>query len=243
MEGLSIRTLESGYGGKAIVENLSLEARPREVIVIMGPSGSGKSTLLLTILGIVIPSHGQILLDNRDITSLPIEERSIGYLPQDYGLFPHMNVLENVSYGLWIRGVPKRDRDAIAREMLDLVDLRGYEDRRVTELSGGQRQRVGLARALATRPRLLLLDEPLSNIDQVTKFEVVSMLKELFKKLDVPVLLVTHNRDDALFLAERLVIMIEGRIVQEGLVSEIIRSPKSEFIKRLLMPFGEIKQL
>jgi len=238
MKGLSIQNIESGYGIKSIIKDFSLEVGPEETLIIMGPSGSGKSTLLLTILGIITPKKGKIFLDDKDITAQPIEERNIGYLPQDYGLFPHLNVIENVSYGLRIRGIPKKERDVTAQEMLALIELQGYEKRRVQELSGGQRQRVGLARALAIKPDLLLLDEPLSNIDQVTKSDVAIQLKELFHKLEIPVILVTHNHEDALFLAERLAIVIDGRIEQIGSVDEIIKSPKTPFIKRLLMPFN-----
>lgn len=238
MQGLSIENLISGYDEKIIVQDLTLAVRPKETLVLMGPSGSGKSTLFLTILGIVTPQKGKIILDDKEIGSLPIENRNIGFLPQDYGLFPHMNVLENVSYGLRVRGAPKDERTTRASEMLKLVELKGFEQRKIRELSGGQRQRVGLARALAIRPSLLLLDEPLSNIDQVTKLDVAKELKDLFRKLDIPIILVTHNHEDALFLGERLAIMIDGKIEQSGSVNEIITTPKTPFIKKLLMPFA-----
>lgn len=237
MRGLSIQNLSSGYGQKSVIEDLSLEVKEKETLVLMGISGSGKSTLLLTILGIITPKKGRILLNEREITTLPIEERNIGYLPQDYGLFPHLNVIENVSYGLRVRGFSQKEQLSKAQEMLELVDLKGYDSRRIQEISGGQRQRVGLARALAINPDLLLLDEPLSNIDQVTKLEVATHLKNLFAKLDIPVILVTHNHEDALFLSEQLAILIEGKIEQIGHVKEIIKNPKTPFIKRLLMPF------
>lgn len=239
MRGLSIENIVAGYGTKIIVGGLSLEVGPRETLVVMGPSGCGKSTLLLTILGIVAPKSGRIFLNGREITDLPIEERNIGYLPQDYGLFPHLRVIDNVAYGLRVRGVEREEQERIAKEMLDLVELEGYERHRIQELSGGQRQRVSLARALAISPKLLLLDEPLSNIDQVTKVDVAWQLKDLFHKLEIPVILVTHNREDALFLAERLAVMIDGRIEQEGNVKEIVKSPKTPFVERLLMPFDE----
>ncbi len=238
--GLSVQNLKSGFGSKIIIPDLSLEVGPRETLVLMGISGSGKTTLLLTILGIHTLVEGKIILNGRDITNIPIEERNIGYLPQDYGLFPHLNVIDNVDYGLKVRGLPKSEREAVAEQMLTLTDLKGLEKRRIDELSGGQRQRVGLARALAIKPELLLLDEPLSNIDQVTKLDVAKQLKELFKKLEIPIILVTHNHEDALFLAERLAIMIEGAIEQEGSVNEIIKNPKTPLIGRLLKPFSDI---
>lgn len=237
MAGLSIQNLESGYANKTIVSNLSLDLGAKETLVLMGPSGSGKTTLLLTILGILAPRKGRIFLDGREITTLPIEERNIGYLPQDYGLFPHLSVIDNVGYGLRVRGVPKPEREKASKEMLGLVELRGYETRRIRELSGGQRQRVGLARALAIKPDLLLLDEPLASIDQVTRFDVASQMKQLFQKLEIPIILVTHNREDALFLAETLAIMVDGKVEQIGSVKKIMEAPKTPFIKKLLTPF------
>lgn len=237
MKGLTVTNLKSGYNKKTILSELSLEAKPKETLVLMGPSGSGKSTFLLTILGIVKPTHGKITLNERDITHLQIEERNIGYLPQDYGLFPHLSVIDNIAYGLRIRGEGKDQQYKRAKEMLELVELTGYEDKRIQAISGGQRQRVGLARALAIAPDLLLLDEPLSNIDQVTKLDVAKGLKDLFEKLDIPIILVTHNHEDALFLSEKLVILIDGKIEQEGTVQSIKNHPKTNLIKRLISPF------
>lgn len=239
MKGLSIHNLISGYNGRAIVKDLSLTVASRETLILMGPSGSGKSTLLLTILGIISPSQGSISLNGKDITQLPIESRNIGYLPQDYGLFPHLNVFGNIAYGLMVRGVLVKDQETRAKEMLDLVDLSGVETKKIQELSGGQKQRVGLARALAIKPDLFLLDEPLSNIDQVTKLEVATHLKNLLAKLDIPTILVTHNHEDALFLSEKLAILIDGKIEQTGSVKEILDSPKTPLISRLLRPFAK----
>jgi ABC-type Fe3+/spermidine/putrescine transport system ATPase subunit len=238
MTQLKIENLSSGYQGKTIIKKLSLEALPLETMVMMGPSGSGKTTLLLTILGIITPNEGKISLNGEDITHLSIENRNIGYLPQDYGLFPHMNVQDNIAFGLKVRGVPRNERERKALQMLQLVNLKGFEQRRINELSGGERQRVGLARALAIDPSLLLLDEPLSNIDQVTKYEVAQQLKQVFQKLKVPIILVTHNHEDAIFLAEKLVILNDGEIEQVGPLNEVLEHPKSEFIKRLLRPFS-----
>ena len=239
MPGLSLQNIKSGYDDKLIVKNLSLEVKANETLMLMGASGSGKSTLLLTLLGIIAPSIGKVFLNDEDITDFAIESRNIGYLPQDYGLFPHLNVIENVSYGLRIRGMQKKEYESVAQEMLELVELKKYAKKTTKELSGGQRQRVGLARALAIKPKLLLLDEPLSNIDQVTKMDVAKELKELFKKLEIPIIIVTHNREDALLLAESLAIMIDGKIEQTGTIKEILKTPKTPFIKKLLMPFEE----
>lgn len=240
MTGLSLQNIEAGYNDKIIIKNLSLEIHSKETLVLMGASGSGKSTLLLIVLGIVNPSKGKILLNDKEISNLPIELRNIGYLPQDYGLFPHLNVIDNISYGLRMRGMKRNEYEKISLEMLEMVELKGFETKKTKELSGGQRQRVGLARALAIKPDLLLLDEPLSNIDNVTKIDVAKQLKELFKKLEIPIILVTHNHEDALFLAETLAILIDGKIEQIGKMEEIIKNPKTDFIKRLLMPYEKI---
>lgn len=239
MTGLSIRNLDSGYTDKPVVKDLSLEVGPHETLIVMGPSGSGKTTLLLTILGVLTPTGGEMELDGESLTARPIEERNIGYLPQDYGLFPHLTVAENITYGLRVRGIPRDERQEAAGGMLSMVELAGLGQRKIRELSGGQRQRVGLARALAIKPSLILLDEPLSNIDQVTKAEVAARMKELFQKLEIPVVLVTHSREDARFLGGRLAIMIDGRIEQLDTVENIIKAPKTFYIKRLLMPFDE----
>ncbi len=239
MVGLYIQNITSGYNKKPIVQNCSFQVKPKETLVLMGPSGSGKSTLLLTILGSITPFSGRILLDDQDISTIEMEKRNIGYLPQDYGLFPHMNVLENVCFGLKVRGIPKEEQNTISNQMLHLVHLQGFEQRKMSELSGGEKQRVGLARALAIKPKLLLLDEPLSNIDQVTKQEVALDLKDLFRKLEIPIILVTHNTEDTSYLAEKLAIMINGMIEQIGPLHEVRDHPQTEFIKRLIHPFAE----
>lgn len=241
MNTLSLQHIKAGYGNKIVVKDVSLEVRPKEATVIMGPSGCGKTTLFLSILGIITPRHGRILLNDQDLAALPIERRNIGYLPQakNYGLFPHLSVLDNVAYGLRVRGVDRKEREKRARKVLELVELHGLAKRRVDELSGGQSQRIGLARALAIEPQLLLLDEPLSNVDQVTKFEVASELKKPFERIDIPVLLVTHGHEDAVFLDGHLGIMVDGKIEQVGTVKKVMQSPKTDLIKRLLRPFGD----
>ncbi len=241
MNTLSLQHIKAGYGSKLIVKDVSLEVGPKDALVIMGPSGCGKTTLFLSILGLITPRHGRMLLNDQDLAALPIERRNIGYLPQakNYGLFPHLSVLDNVAYGLRVRGVDRKERDKRARKMLELVELHGLAKRPVDELSGGQSQRIGLARALAIEPQLLLLDEPLSNVDQATKFEVAGELKTLFERIDIPVLLVTHGHEDALFLGGHLAVMVEGKIEQVGTVKRVIQSPKTDLIKRLLRPFGD----
>lgn len=234
---LIIEHLTTNYGDKTVLKDISLVCPSSAVTVLMGTSGSGKTTLLRSILGIHNPKEGNILLNNKNIINLPIESRNIGYLPQDYALFPHLTVEENVEYGLKIRGVNKVVRAQKTKEMLSLVDLSHLEKRKIKQLSGGQKQRVGLARALAINPELLLLDEPLSNIDQVTKFEVAKQLKSLFQTIKIPVIFVTHSYEDAIFLADKLVILIDGEIAQEGTWQEITKNPANEYINKILKPF------
>lgn len=240
MEGLSVQDLMAGYNGKAIINGASLDVRPDETMVLMGASGSGKSTFLMTILGILKPKKGTIILNDTDITNLPIEQRNIGFLPQDYGLFPHLDVIGNITYGLKVRGILKEEQEDVAGKMIGMMNLAGFEHRKINELSGGQRQRVALARALAIEPDLLLLDEPLANIDQITKYDIAVQLKELFHRLKIPIILVTHNREDAIFLAERLAVMVDGKIEQTGSVDEVIKHPKNDTVKRLLSPLGSL---
>lgn len=239
MEGLVLQTINSGYNGQIVIKNINLTITPGEVIILMGISGAGKTTLLRTILGIVKPMSGKIFLKGKEITSLPIEMRNIGYLSQDYGLFPHLNVHDNIAYGLRIRGISKQEQDAIVQEMLDRFGIPDLGKRTIDQLSGGQKQRVGLARALAIKPDLILLDEPLSNIDQVTKLEVASYLKSLFQSLNIPIIFVTHQYEDAQFLNGRIIILVDGVIEQSGTYQEIIKKPKNVYIKRLLTPISE----
>jgi len=238
MEGLLLQNITVGYGDHIVIQHLNLTVDAQTTLVLMGVSGSGKTTLLKTILGIIQPSTGSILLQGNDITHLPIEQRNIGYLSQNYGLFPHMNVEDNITYGLRIRGSSKDEQKHVLENMLDLIELKGFEKRSVTELSGGQQQRVGLARALAVKPSLFLLDEPLSNIDQATKFDIARDMKKLFNELNIPIILVTHQYEDAQFFGAHVAIMIEGVIEQVGTYQEIIEQPKTPFIKKLLVPFA-----
>ncbi len=238
MEGLILKNITAGYERLNVLKNFNLAISPKEVLVLMGLSGAGKSTLLKTILGIVKPSHGSIFLHGHDITHLPIEQRRIGYVAQNYGLFPHLTVEENISYGLRIANVDEKTQRKSVAEMLNLIELEGYGKKSVLELSGGQQQRIALARALAVKPDLFLLDEPLSNIDQVTKFDVARDMKKLFDTLDIPIILVTHQYEDAQFFGAQVAVMVHGEIQQRGSYDELVKHPKSHFIKKLLTPFS-----
>jgi iron(III) transport system ATP-binding protein len=239
MEGLFLQRITSGYKDKIILNNLSLSVMPKEPLILMGISGGGKTTLLKTIIGIIQPQQGTIVLNGRDITSLPIEDRKIGYLSQDYGLFPHLTVGDNIAYGPRINGASVKEQQTITKDLLGIMGLSGYENKAINDLSGGQRQRVALARALATKPDLLLLDEPLSSIDQVTKFDVATHLKTVFESLNIPIIFVTHQYEDARFLGGRLAIMDNGALLQVGEVQDVVNNPKNLFVKKLLTPIFE----
>jgi ABC-type sugar transport system ATPase subunit len=231
---LYIRNVSKSFGKVKVLDKVELLVEQGELMVIMGPSGCGKTTLLLVILGALRPDEGQIWIGDREITNLRVEERNIGYVPQDFGLFPHLSVYENIAFGLKIRGYSKLEIDSKVRNLLRIVNLDGLETRKPKELSGGQRQRVALARALAINPSLLLLDEPLSNIDEATKSDVIEKLKDLQKEVGITTICVTHNPEDAFKLGNRIAIMYLGRIIQCGKPEEILKEPKNEVVKRLV---------
>lgn len=236
MRALYVQNISKSFGNIKVLNNVELVVEEGGFTVIMGPSGCGKTTLLLVILGALRPDEGAIWVGDKEITDLPIEERGIGYVPQDFGLFPHLNVYENIAFGLRIRGYSKKAIDERVRSLFNMVGLEGLEARRPKELSGGQRQRVALARALAINPSLLLLDEPLSNIDEATKIDVIANLKDLQRRTGVTTLCVTHNPEDAFRLGDSIAIMHYGRIIQHGKPDEILERPKNEVVKKLIAP-------
>lgn len=236
MKSLSVRGVSKRFGNVKALNGIDLFVGPSELMVIMGPSGCGKTTLLLVILGALRPDEGSIWINDEDITDVPIEERNIGYVPQDFGIFPHLNVYENIAFGLRVKGCPQSKIDRRVRELLGAVGLNGLERRRPMELSGGQRQRVALARALAINPSLLLLDEPLSNIDEMTKAELIANLKSLQRKTNITTLCVTHNPEDAFKLGDRIAIMYSGKIIQCGKPEEILEKPRNEIVKKIIAP-------
>ncbi len=208
---------------------IDLRARDGDYIIVMGPNGSGKSTLLKTIAGLYRPIRGRVIIGGRDVTPKPPEERNVGYVPQGYELFDHMTVFENVEYGLRVRGVPKVERVREVYRIADELGIRGLLNRSVRGLSGGEAQRVALARALVVRPSVLLLDEPLSMIDIEGRDALMLILKEIPRKFNIPVLHVTHNRDEAYSLADRIVVLHGGKVVEEGDPDEVFNRPKSLF--------------
>ncbi len=230
MSYLAIEDLCVSYGGTRVLDHVSIGVERGEMVALLGSSGCGKTTLLRSIAGFVIPQEGTIRVDGRDITRLPPEKRETAMMFQSYALWPHMTVAGNIGYGLRMRG---RKAPVIAQrvdEMLKLLQLEGYASRPVTQLSGGQRQRVALGRALAVDPHLLLLDEPMSNLDYKVRLELRHELRALQKRIGITAVYVTHDREEALTLADRIAVMDAGRIAQLGTPEDVFHRPHSAFV-------------
>ena len=227
---LSIESLSVSYGGTRVLDRVSLGVERGEMLALLGSSGCGKTTLLRSIAGFVPPDSGTISIDGKDITRLPPEARETAMMFQSYALWPHMSVADNIAYGLRMRGWKKDAMTARVEEMLKLLQLEGFGPRPVTQLSGGQRQRVALGRALAVDPRLLLLDEPMSNLDYKVRLELRHELRALQKRIGITAVYVTHDREEALTLADRIAVIDAGRIVQVGVPEEIFHHPTSAFV-------------
>jgi ABC-type Fe3+/spermidine/putrescine transport system ATPase subunit len=227
---LAIDTVSVAYGDTTVLHGVSLDVARGELCALLGSSGCGKTTLLRSIAGFVTPSSGAIRVEGRDIMGLPPEKRGTAMMFQSYALWPHMSVADNIGYGLRMRGWKK---EAIAKrvdEMLDLLQLEGFAPRMVTQLSGGQRQRVALGRALAVDPQLLLLDEPMSNLDYKVRIELRHELRALQRRIGITAVYVTHDREEALTLADRIAVLDAGRIAQYGTPEEIFHRPASAFV-------------
>jgi len=234
MKNLRLEDVWKNYGDVRALDHVNLSIDGEEFMVVMGPSGCGKTTLLLTILGAFRPDGGHIFMNGELVNDLPMEDRGIGYVPQDFGLFPHMSVRQNISFGLEVRGVSSGIADETVSRMLSFVQLTQSADRRPSELSGGERQRVALARALAINPSVVLLDEPLSSIDEATKADVREQLRKILKEARATTVCVMHNPEDAFALGDRIAVMNQGRIIQVARPSELLENPKDSMVKKLI---------
>ncbi len=220
--------------GKTAVSHVSLSIDEGEIICLLGPSGCGKTTLLRMIAGLELPDVGEIWFDGRDIRPVPPHQRDFGMMFQDFALFPHKNVAANVAFGLQMRGDDKTAVAARVTEMLDLVALRGYEDRDIAQLSGGEQQRVALARALAPGPRLLMLDEPLGALDRALRERLMLDLRAILKQVGVTAVYVTHDQTEAFAIADRIAVMNAGQIEQFDAPETIYNQPQTPFVARFL---------
>jgi ABC-type Fe3+/spermidine/putrescine transport system ATPase subunit len=231
---LRLERVTKRFGETTAVADLSLEVAPGELLTLLGPSGCGKTTTLRMIAGFESPTSGRILLDDQDLTRLPPQRRGFGMVFQNYALFPHLDVFENVAFGLKGKGTARAEIGRRVEEALALVDLQGYGKRKVQQLSGGQQQRVALARALAPEPRILLLDEPLSNLDAALRERTRAELRTLLERLGITAIFVTHDQEEAFELSDRIAIMQGGMLQQVGTPEALYLSPANPFVATFL---------
>jgi spermidine/putrescine ABC transporter ATP-binding subunit len=227
---ISFRNISKRWGSTVAVDNVSLDIQSGEFFALLGPSGCGKTTLLRMLAGLEVPTEGHVYIDGLDMGDIPPNKRAVNMVFQSYAVFPHMSVKDNVAYGLKIEGVPQEERDQRVKEALDLVQLGHLADRMPDQLSGGQRQRVALARALVKKPKVLLLDEPLSALDAKLREAMRFELSQLQQKVGITFIMVTHDQDEALAIACRIAVMNKGSIAQLGTPSDLYEFPASRFV-------------
>src|SRR5215510_901651 len=227
---ISFRDVSKRWGQTVAVDNVSLDVEPGEFFALLGPSGCGKTTLLRMLAGLEVPTEGHVYIDGQDMGDIPPNKRAVNMVFQSYAVFPHMTVADNVAYGLKVDGVPQPERDRRVKEALDLVQLGHLAARKPDQLSGGQRQRVALARALVKKPKVLLLDEPLSALDAKLREAMRFELSQLQRKVGITFIMVTHDQDEALAIASRIAVMNKGQIAQLGTPSDLYEFPRSRFV-------------
>ena len=231
---LEVRNIFKSYQGKPLFNDISFTVGVGETVCLLGASGSGKSTLLRIVAGIEPPDSGHILFNGHDLANTPPHLRDFGLVFQDYALFPHLNVYDNVAFGLTMRRLNQNEISQRVAKSLEMVNLTGFENRQVTDLSGGEQQRVALARALAIRPRLLMFDEPLGALDRTLREDLLNELRMILHETEIPAIYVTHDQEEAFTIADRLLILHDGMIVREGSPSEVWSKPESAFVARFL---------
>ena len=231
---LAVRDIYKTYEGKPLLRGVSFDLSDGETICLLGPSGSGKSTLLRIIAGLETAERGHVTWDGHDLAGVAPHRRNFGLMFQDYALFPHRNVIENVAFGLRMQGLARAEIQKRTTEALEQVNLTEFGSRRVTDLSGGEQQRVALARALAPRPRLLMFDEPLGALDRGLKDQLLDEIRRLLHATHIPAIYVTHDQEEAFALADRLVLLHEGSIVQSGSPDEVYNHPNSAWVAAFL---------
>ncbi len=231
---IELKGITKSYGKDTILDNLSLNIKKNEFLTLLGPSGCGKTTTLKIIAGFETADSGQVVFENNIINDIPPYERQLNTVFQKYALFPHMNVYENIAFGLKLKKIPKDIIDQKVKEMLKLVALEGYENRDIEALSGGQQQRVAIARALVNEPKVLLLDEPLGALDMKLRKEMQIELKKIQQKLGITFIFVTHDQEEALTMSDTIVVMNKGEIQQMGSPEDIYNEPANSFVAKFI---------
>lgn len=231
---LVLKNITKAFGKAVVIDNLNLTIKRGTMVTLLGPSGCGKTTVLRLVAGLENPTSGQIFIDGEDVTKSSIQNRDICIVFQSYALFPHMSIGDNVGYGLKMQGVSKEERTQRVKEALELVDLAGFEDRYVDQISGGQQQRVALARALVLKPKVLLFDEPLSNLDANLRRSMREKIRELQQRLGITSLYVTHDQTEAFAVSDEVIVMHKGKIMQKAPAKELYLRPNSLFLANFM---------
>ena len=237
---LELKKIRKSYEGIEVLKNINLKIEKGEIVSILWPSGCGKTTLLNLILGLTQVSEGRIIFDGEDITQMPMEKRSFNIVFQDYALFPNLNVYENIVYGL--KNKPNISTTKEVQDLINLLGLGKHLTKKIEELSGGQKQRTALARTLVMKPKILLLDEPLSALDGVIKESIKQKIKEIARDFKLTTIIVTHDPEEALTLSDKVLIVNEGQISQFGTPEEIIKKPANDFVSEFILRQLEIKR-
>ena len=237
---LKLENITQSFEGREVLRGISFSAEKGEIVSILGPSGCGKTTLLNIVLGLVRPTGGRLVYDGEDLTRVPMEKRGFNIVFQDYALFPNLNAYENIVYGL--RNVKNRTTDAEVKDLVKLLGLEEHLHKKIDELSGGQKQRVALARTLVMKPRLLLLDEPLSALDGLIKESIKTRIKTIARQFELTTLIVTHDPEEALTLSDKVLIINEGRIAQYATPMEIVSAPANDFVEHFILSQLTIKR-
>lgn len=240
LENISKTFMHKVKGKVKAVDEVNLQIQPGELLTLLGPSGCGKTTTLRMIAGFEQPDTGSIFLGEENVTNLMANQRNIGFVFQNYALFPHLSIYDNIAYGLRVKGVPLEEEKKLVKEVLDLVGLKGYEAQFPNQISGGEQQRVALARAIVIKPRVLLLDEPLSNLDAKLRVNTRLEIRRLQKSLGMTSVYVTHDQEEAMAISDRIAIMNQGKIMQIGSAEELYYEPNGEFVSKFI---GRINQL
>ena len=237
---LELKNIKKSYDGVTVLKNIDLTISDGEIVSILGPSGCGKTTLLNLILGLTDADSGKIIFDGQDITNVPMEKRGFNIVFQDYALFPNLNVMQNITYGL--KNTPNISTQEEVNDLIELLGLKPHLNKKIDQLSGGQKQRVALARTMVMKPKILLLDEPLSALDGVIKESIKEKIKQIARDYHLTTIIVTHDPEEALTLSDKVLIVNDGSISQYGAPEEIITTPQNAFIKEFILNQLEIKR-